>query len=78
LQLLAHPETREWFSVTSVIIFKVIIVAAQKQALLVNIFLFFKASISLNAFTAPALPLFRRPWKRGKNFSLWFANLCLI
>jgi len=52
LQLLTHPETLEWFSVISVIIFKVNIVAAQKQALLVKIFLFFKAFISLNAFTS--------------------------
>jgi len=42
LQLLAHPETLWWFSVIHVIIFKVNIVAAQKQALLVKIFCFLK------------------------------------
>jgi len=41
LQLFAHPEKSEWFSIISVIIFVVNIVAEQKQAYLVTIFLFF-------------------------------------
>jgi len=67
LQLLTHPETLEWFSVISVIIFKVNIVAAQKQALLVKIFLFFKAFISLNAFTS-SYRCFGVPGREGKMF----------
>ena len=40
LKLSAHPENSEWFSTVSVIIFKVIIVAEQKQTM-VTIFLYF-------------------------------------
>jgi len=41
LQLFAHPENSEWFSVIPAIIFEVSIVAAWKQAQLVMMFLFF-------------------------------------
>ena len=41
LQLFAHPDTSEWFSIISGIIFEVNIVAEQKQAQLVTIFFFF-------------------------------------
>jgi len=41
LQLFVHPEDSEWFSIIFVIIFEVNIVAEQKQALLVTIFLLF-------------------------------------
>ena len=40
LQLFAHPEALEWFSIISVIIFEVNFVAEQKQALLVTILFF--------------------------------------
>jgi len=40
LQLFAHPDTSEWFSIISGIIFEVNIVAEQKQAQLVTIFFF--------------------------------------
>jgi len=53
LQLFAHSETSEEFSIISVIIFEVNIVAEQKQALLITIFLFFKVYIALNSSTAP-------------------------
>jgi len=41
LKLFAHPEISEWFSVISVIIFEINIVAEQKQAQVATIFLFF-------------------------------------
>jgi len=43
------------------------IVAEQEQAILVTNFLFFKVLIVPNSFTAR---LFRRPWKKGQNYSL--------
>jgi len=49
LQLFAHPE----FYNLSVIIFEVNIVAEQKQALLVTIFLFCEVFIALKYFTVP-------------------------
>jgi len=67
LQLFAHPETsdRAIFYNLSVIIFEVNIVAKQKPALLVKIFLSFHCSHLF--YCPPALPLARRPWKRGQN-----------
>jgi len=53
LQLFAHPDTSEWFSIISVMNFEVNNGAEQKQALLITIFLFFKVFILLNSFTAP-------------------------
>jgi len=32
LQLIAHPENSKWFSIISVVIFKVNIISAKKQA----------------------------------------------
>jgi len=62
LQLFAHPENSEWFSVIPVIIiFEVNIVAERKQAYWQHFFVFSKFfSSALNFFTA--LPLFRYPW----------------
>jgi len=78
LQLFAHPETsdRVIFYNLSVIIFEDNIVAKQKQALLVKIFISFHCSQLF--YCPPALPLPRRPWKRGQNCSLWFAALYLM
>jgi len=43
--------------------FEVNIVATQKQAQFVTVFVFYKFPIVPNSFIAPpALPLFRRPW----------------
>jgi len=54
LQLFAHPESSEWFSIISVIIFEVKIVTEQKEAQLVTIFfVFLYVSIALNFFAAP-------------------------
>jgi len=50
LQLFAHPQNSESFSIISVILFEVSIVAEQK---LVTIFCFLLVSIVLNAFTSP-------------------------
>jgi len=54
LLLFAHPEKSEWFSLISVIIFEVNIVAEQKQAYLVTIFfVFYKLPLPLDYFSAP-------------------------
>jgi len=51
------------------------IVAEQKQASLVTIFLFFKFFIALNSFTAPLhYRCFGVPG-RGQNCWLWFATV---
>ena len=41
LQLFRHPENSEWFSIISVIIFKVNIVDEQKQTQMITIFFVF-------------------------------------
>jgi len=73
LQLFAHPQNSEWFSITFAIIFQVNIVAAQIQAQLVTNW-FLQVSIALKSFAAPppALPLFRRPWPQPN------CDLCFV
>jgi len=63
LQLFAHPENSEWFSIIFVIIFEVNIVAEQKQAQCATIFLLFTNFHCLQLFIAPppAPQLPRRP-----------------
>jgi len=64
LQRFAHRENSEWFSIISGIIFEFNIVAEQKQAQMVTIFLFFINFHCLQLFycpAPPALPLLRRP-----------------
>jgi len=65
LQQFAHPATSEWFSIISVGIFEVIIVAGTETSIIGNDFLFF---VSLHCpqlfYFPPALPLSRRPWAR--------------
>jgi len=66
-QLFAHPQTSQWFSVVSGIIFVVNVISGQKQAY-VSFFCFLQASIVFSFFTSPTVqPLFRRPWHPSLN-----------
>ena len=81
LQLFAHPESSEWFSIISVIIFEVKIVTEQKEAQLVTIFfVVLYVSIALNFFAAPplALPLLLRPVSHSaqpKSFAFYISKV---
>ena len=56
LQLFVHPQNSEWFSIISAIIFEVNVVAAQKQASLVTICLFFTSFHCPQLFYCPPWP----------------------
>jgi len=73
LQLFAHSETSEEFSIISVIIFEVNIVAEQKQAVLITIFCF-------SNFTLPLTLLLPRcrPFVAFRNCSLYLKQLSLF
>jgi len=67
LQLFAHPDTSEWFSIISVMNFEVNNVAEQKHALLVTIFFcILKFSFSSTLLLPPWPTAVRRPGKVGK------------
>ena len=64
LQLFAHPENSDWFSIIFAMIFEVNIVEEQKQAQLATIFLLFLSFHCPQLFYCPppALPLLRLPF----------------
>jgi len=82
LQLFAHPENSEWFSVIPVIIiFEVNIVAERKQAYWQHFFVFSKFfSSALNFFTAyrsSGIPGFKLAWPSDYLFALNYL-LCYL
>jgi len=73
LQLIAHPETSEWFSITSGYIFKVnMLLNRNKQKWQTLFFISLPSTLLLS----PALPLFPRPWNQAKKLlvdRVWYA-----
>ena len=75
LKLCVQPENLEWFSVISVIIHEVNIVAKRKQAQLSNdSFVFYTFPLrSIILLPPPALPLLQHPWFH--IFEHWTADV---
>ena len=70
LQLFAHPETSEWYSMISVFIFEVDVIAEQKQAWLVNDFLVF-AGFYCTHLLYPPLPCYCSGVPVQKSTLIW-------